>query len=89
MKTSNKRFGSNHTTGRQFVTVNFHEHSARVKGYRVVEVEEVKEAGISGINEVTLKLKNPVNRDDQPVVTEKHLVTDKYVSSFHNVQFVN
>lgn len=89
MKTSNKRFGSNHITGRQFVTVNFHDHSARVEGYRVVEVEEIKEAGISGINEVTLKLKNPVNRDDQPVVTEKHLVTDKYVSSFHNVQYVN
>lgn len=80
-------FGTNHVSGKMHAAINFEDHAINVRGYRVVEIEEVKDTSVSGINEVIIKLKNPVNRYDQPVVTEKHLVTDKYVSSFSSVNY--
>lgn len=89
MSISSKRFGTNHISGKQFATLDYQNRRLTVRGYNVVEIDEIKDAGIEGINQVVVKLKNPVDRNNQPVVTETHLVTDKFISSLHNVQYMN
>jgi hypothetical protein len=88
MKTLESLFGTTHSSGKMQTVLNHSSMAVTVKNYGKAEIintaRDVNQ--IHDTHAVTIMLTNPLHPTDDPVVTEKHLVTSRYLESFKDIR---